>query len=121
MGPHHPPRLSIHGEEEDEPLALRRRDRSGLELERKDRREVEPVGCEGSIGGRDQMVVGRGDEARPEWSGRSVAACACPQGRDRGLQIVRIGVDGRRQVRELEARSQLLGAVRQTVVQRRQD
>ncbi len=48
-----------------------------------------------------------------------VAACASPQGRDRGLEVAGIGVDVRRQVGELDARSQLLGGVDQTVGQRR--
>ena len=121
VGPDHPPRLGIDAKEQDQPFSLRRRDRPGLELKRKDSCEVEPVGRERSLGSSDKIVEVRRGDGRPEGSGHVVAARTRPQDRDRGLNLSRIGVDLRRQVGELHARSQPLGASHLTRRQRRDD
>ena len=83
--------------------------------------EVEPVGLERLMGGDDEVVEGRRGQAFAEWLHREIAGSTRPQGRDRGLQVVGIRVDVRGQVGELDARSQLVGGVDQTVGQRLDD
>ena len=112
--PHHPSRLGIDAEEQDQPSTLSRRDRAGLVLQgRTVARSRRPA---------VERTISRWRRAR-RTSWRVIVRCegsAAPaspaararSGRDGGLQVAGIGVDVRRQVGESHACPQFARASR---------